>query len=331
MITLPIIDTMPNTAGARLTSNIPIIKVGSTLSDINALLSKAKGAFDTIKNVYIVDDENTLTGVILSREIFRHPPHTKIETVCIDKNNICTVLDTDDQEIAVKKASAMNVESVAVITANQKFVGAISVKELLKILQEETQEDLAAEGHFDMSPALDSILEIPLRESIISRAPWIMLGLLGGIAAAGIIGGFEELLTEHIILAGYIPLAVYITGAVSAQVQMGYIRDTSLNPALPFLPYLIRQSQVVVALTFILSIILLGIGLFIEDMGTAAYAVTLGIGISILSAILTGVIVPKLLAMVVKDPANATAPISTIISDTITIITFFSIAHIFLG
>lgn len=324
-------DILAGTAAARMTTNIPVILTGSTLGDISALFWQAAGAFDTIKNVYVVDEQQKFIGIFLSREIFRHQSHTKIEDVFIPSDRVCIVDGGTDQEIAVKKAIAMNVESVIVTSQNKELLGAISIKELLKILQEETQEDLAEEGHFDMSPRLDSILEIPLMESIRSRAPWIMLGLIGGIGAAMIIGNFEKLLAEHINLAGYIPLAVYITGAVSAQIQMGYIRDTSLNPTLPFKRYLARQALVVGALAVILSLVLLGIGLFIEDIGASAYVIALGIGISILTAVLTGVLIPKLLTLFVKDPANATAPVATIVSDTATIIIFFSIASLLLS
>ena len=324
-------DVALTTALARMTNNVPMILIGSTLADVSALFWKMDGAFDTIKNVYVIDATQKFIGVFLSREIFRHPAHTKVEDVFIPAERVCVIYGTDDQEIAVKKAITMDVDSVVVTTNDNTLLGAISIKELLKILQEETQEDLAAEGHFDMSPRLDSILEIPLMESITSRAPWIVLGLFGGVGAAIIIGYFEPLLAKYIMLAGYIPLAVYIAGAVSAQIQMSYIRDTSLNPNLPFRQYITRQAMVVATLAAILSLVVLGIGLFVEETGHVAYIIALGIGLSILTAIGTGVLVPKLLALVVKDPANATTPVATIVSDTATIIIFFVTASLLLA
>lgn len=165
-------------------------------------------------------------GTVATRSIFDVLLATRVDAVMIPFEKVIKVYGHDDQERAVQTALAHSVESVAVVAPDHTLLGAISIKELMRILQHETQEDLAAVGAYDMSPKLDSILEIPIIESIKNRAPWILFGVGGGTLVAYIVGLFEGLLQAHLILVSFIPLVVYIVGAVSAQLQMLYIRDS---------------------------------------------------------------------------------------------------------
>ena len=165
------------TAAGRLTSRVPMLKSGSTLADLQALMWKSIQTFDTVRDTFIVDDKHHLLGTVASRTVFDKPLQTKVDDIMIPYDTVVKVYDTDDQELAVQTALHHAVESVAVVDHNKKFKGAISIKELMKILQQETQEDLAAEGTYDMSPKLDSILEVSLIESFRSRAPWILIGV----------------------------------------------------------------------------------------------------------------------------------------------------------
>lgn len=315
------------TAGDRLTSVIPVVTNTALLSDVQALFWKEHGHFDTIRDVYVVDENHRFVGSFQSREIFRHPLHTPVHKVMHPPEAVCIVQTTDDQEYAVKQALHYNVESVVVVQADHTLAGAISIKELLKILLEETQEDLAAFGRFDMSPRLDNILEIPLFEAFRNRLPWMLVGLVGGIAVASIVSYFEPVLSAHLILASFIPLAVYITGAVSAQLQLNYIRDLAFYPTLPFKRYLTRQSLVIVCLAAIITTTLLIVTLLFKHLGLTGLVIAGSIGLACLSAIITGIFVPATLAKFIKDPANATTPIATIISDAATILIFFGIAQ----
>jgi magnesium transporter len=318
------------TAAGRMTPRIPIIKAGSTLADLSALLWKSVTTYDTLRDAFVVDAKGVLMGTVTTRSIFSTPLSTKVDDIMIPFDKVVSVHTSDDQELAVQRALAHSVESVAVVDPSNKLVGAISIKELMRILQHETQEDLAEEGKYDMSATLDSILEISLLESFKSRSPWMLIGVGGGMVVAFIITMFEELLAHHIILVSFIPLVVYIAGAVSAQLQMFYIRDSAIYPTLPLFRYATRQGAVVLSLSVILAAILFIAGQFIPGVGSEVDVIAIGTGIAILSALATGVFVPLGLSYIVKDPANATAPIATIVSDTTTILIFFGVATLLL-
>lgn len=78
-----------------------------------------------------------------------------------------------------------------------------------------------------------------------------------------------------------------------------------------------------------IGVALYGIGV-IQNSGDATLAIAVGTSIGIVTAILTGVFLPHLLTWFVNDPANATAPVATIVSDTLSIVILFMTATIFL-
>jgi magnesium transporter len=318
------------TAKGRMTPRVPIIESGKTLADLQALLWKSVATFDTIRDAFIVDKKHHLIGTVSNRAIFDHPLSTRLDDIMVPAEKVVKVLTTDDQEVAVQRALQHSIESVAVVNHEGKFFGAISIKELMRILQQETQEDLAAEGRYDMSPKLDSILEVSLWESFRNRAPWILVGVGGGMVVATIISFFEDLLSHHIILVGFIPLIVYIVGAVSAQLQMLYVRDSAIYPTLPLRQYVLRQGAVVLLISATLGIVLYTVGSFYPGLDTELVTLSVATVIAALTALVTGVLVPHGLSKVVRDPANATAPIATIFSDTATIVIFFAVASVLL-
>ncbi|HEY4498054.1 MAG TPA: hypothetical protein VJA63_00205, partial [Candidatus Paceibacterota bacterium] len=63
----------------------------------------------------------------------------------------------------------------------------------------------------------EEYFKTPVRTLIKQRAPWLVLGLVGGIFAAQIIGFFEQTLETQLILAAFIPLITYMADAISTE------------------------------------------------------------------------------------------------------------------
>lgn len=80
------------------------------------------------------------------------------------------------------------------------------------------------------------MLSLTVATSVRHRLPWLLVGLVGGVLIAGIIGRFEATLQEHLVLAAFIPLVVYMAGAVGTQMEAFIIRDLAIHPGLPFIP-----------------------------------------------------------------------------------------------
>jgi magnesium transporter len=228
-----------------------------------------------------------------------------------------------------------NIKAVPVIERDGRLLGVLSPDALLHILYREMQDDtlhMAGIHHRGVhhEQIFDNILQISVWRSLLHRFPWLLLGLLGGIAAASIIGLFEATLQQHLLLAAFIPLLVYMSDAVGTQMEAFIIRDLAIDQRLRFGRYFLRQLSIIACLGFVFGgLLFLAIaGLY----GEFQIAVVLGFSlfVGIISSVFTGLIIPYLFSRFRMDPANASGPTATIIQDLMTVVIYFSVATILL-
>jgi magnesium transporter len=329
VLTTTVLAPIEHRVKTHTLTNIPIVQKGSTIADVHALLWK-HADFDTIKFVYVVDKKQHLVGIVSFRDLFKHTPQTEVDTI-METHDLVTVPAHEDDERATHLALRHGLQSIPV-TEHGKLIGVIPSRYLLQIFKKDAVEDVseAQAAPDEARRELDNVLELSIFSSVVKRIPWLVIGLGGGVLAAFIITGFEELLAEHIILASFIPLVVYLSGAISAQVQMFYVRDMAVYDKLPMIKYIFRHSVVVLALGAMIAVVLFVINFFARDLGTAASVVSIATMAAVVSAIVTGIGVPYILSKLLKDPASATPPIAIISSDLLTVFLYFYTAQLFL-
>jgi magnesium transporter len=264
-------------------------------------------------------------GVVSIKEVFQEQKLTRASQVMV--THLITVRPHTDQERVVHLALAHDLKAVPVVDRNGVFLGAVLSRALLHTLYRETSEDLLRLAGVKRSEFMfDNVLKLPITKSLEHRAPWLLLGLLGGVLAAGIIGQFEATLQKNLILAAFIPLMVYMADAVGTQMEAFIIRDLAVNPALDFLRYFLRQFIIVCLIGLITSGLLLAISMLLYRDIRVAMVLALSLFIAITSSVVTGLVIPYLFGRLKQDPANASGPVATIVQDILTVTIFFLIA-----
>jgi Divalent cation transporter len=61
------------------------------------------------------------------------------------------------------------------------------------------------------------------------RLPWLLLGLVGAMTSALLVGAFEEQLDKKVLLAFFVPAVVYMADAVGTQTETVLIRGLSVG------------------------------------------------------------------------------------------------------
>lgn len=57
----------------------------------------------------------------------------------------------------------------------------------------------------------------PVSRLVRARTPSLVLGLIGGLVAAYIVNGFENILSSYFVLASFIPVIIYLSDAIGTQ------------------------------------------------------------------------------------------------------------------
>lgn len=177
---------------------------------------------------------------------------------------------------------------------------------------------------------VDNVLKLSLGKSLKHRLPWLLIGLGGGVLSAQIVGNFEDLLSTNLILAGFIPLIVYMSDAVGTQMEAYVIRDFALHPRINFVKYFFKHLVIVVMIGAIISVLLFVASLLFDHELKISLVLSVALFFSVLSSVFTGLIMPRIFEKTKTDPANASGPIATIIQDIVSISIYFLIASLIL-
>lgn len=157
------------------------------------------------------------------------------------------------------------------------------------------------------------------------RLPWLVLGLLGGTVASLVVSRYEEVLSENISLAFFVPIIVYMSDALGTQTEMIFIRELA-TAKVAFWRYLVKESFVGLVL-----------GLFIGSLtGLIAYvwlsstAIAMIVGISMVInmglAPMVALLVTESLYKEHADPAIGSGPFATVIQDVLSLVIYFLVA-----
>lgn len=174
-------------------------------------------------------------------------------------------------------------------------------------------------------------LEDDLKESVASlvkhRLPWLLVGLVGGLALPLVSSKFESLLSENIPLVFFIPIIVYMSDAVGTQSEAIYIRN-SVKGKIKFPTYIFKEMIVGTFLGLAFGLTFGLFAFFWLKSITVATSVGLAMFVNMTLAPGVALLVARALQKEKKDPALGTGPFSTVLQDLISLSVYFIISSL---
>ncbi|MCX7738626.1 MAG: magnesium transporter [Hydrogenothermaceae bacterium] len=247
-------------------------------------------------------------GIITVEYLFSSEPEKKAKDIM--DTNPPTVSPHTDQEVAAWQAVQREEYALAVVDHDGYFLGIIPPKTLLQILLQEHEEDLSIiSGLVESKERIIKSNSTPLKDRILQRLPWLLIGLIGSFLSAGIVDIFEEEIKKHVMLAFFIPTVVYLADAIGTQTEAIVVGFVSLDLKVSDIP--LKETLTTASIGFILFIVsLVVISTFWKDENVA-FVISLAI---LLASTIAGFIVsvfPIILDKLHIDPAYGGGPIAT--------------------
>ncbi len=320
-------DLDKKTVAELITGKIPKFQPEAQVGRVLEILTENANQFDEVEYVVVVDKQDRFVGMVDIKQVMSAKKATEIQGLIRKRNQVWAHLHNHPETVAYL-AIKNDVEAVPIVDKENKFLGVISAEVIHSILYHELRHDmLQLAGVRHQRRNIDNVLDISICRSLLHRSPWLLIGLVGGLFTARVIGFFESTLEKNLILASFIPLIVYMSDAVGTQMEAFVIRDLAIDPKLNFMKYFVKQFRVVLIMgvAFAGLLFLLSVGLYRELR--IAIVLALALGGAILSSVITGMVVPYIFGKLKLDPANASGPIATIIQDLISVVIYFSIAQ----
>jgi magnesium transporter len=315
-----------NSAGGLMAKEL--VKVNenwNVLTCVKEMRAQAENV-TRVHSIYVVDDEGKLKGRLSLKDLLTTSTKTHISEVYIPKVDAVNV--NEKPEEVAKIMSKYDLEAIPVVDEIGRLVGRITIDDIVDVIREEAEKDyqLAAGISQDVE-ADDSIWDLTR-----ARLPWLFLGLLGGVGAAAIMGGFETLLSDYGVLFFFTPLIAAMAGNVGVQSSAIMVQGLANDDLKGSITGRLVKEMLLALLN---GTVLASILLFFTWLWKGSFLTSLAISISLITvtvvAGIIGTFIPLFLHKRGIDPAIATGPFITTSNDIFGILIYFSIAKVILG
>ena len=278
-----------------------------------------------VHSVYVVDNNDTLLGRLSLKDLLVADPKSNVKSIYISKVDFVNVNDTGEHVASIMQKYDLG--AIPVVDDKKKLLGRITIDDIVDLIKEEAEKDYQlAAGITQDVDVDDSIYRLSW-----ARLPWLFLGLLGGIGAAAVMGGFEEVLLEYKILFYFTPLIAAMAGNVGVQSSAIIVQGLANNDIKDSINNrLFKETLLSILNGIILAVFLFGFIYFWRNEIDVALAISLSLVVVIIVAGIVGTFIPLFLNKRGIDPAIATGPFITTSNDIFGILIYFLIAKLIL-
>ena len=313
-----------NSAGGLMAKELVKVNINWTVHECIIELRKQAEEVEQVHTVYAVDDQDKLIGRISLKQLILTPPQTKVEEI-VNKEIKTVTSDADSSEVS-QKMEKYDLVVIPVVDDQNRLLGRITIDDVVDVMMEEAEKDYQmASGISENVEYSDSVFQLTK-----ARFPWLLVGLLGGITGAKIVGLFG-IIEANPILAYFMPLIAAMGGNVGVQssaIVVQSIANNSLKGSI--VARLTKELGVGLLNGVLCAVILFLFNLaFSEDL-SISYAVSTSLLLVITIAAVSGTWIPLVLHKFKIDPALATGPFITTTNDIIGLFLYFTICQYFL-
>lgn len=315
-----------DTAGGLMAKELIKVTIDWTLAECVEEIRKQAENVDVVYSVYVVDSKHRLKGIVSLKSIILSPAHVKVESIYNpDIQEVTT--HTPGEEVA-KIMNKYGLVALPVVDALGRLMGRITIDDVVDFIKEEADKD------YQLMSGISEDVELTDKVWILSRArlPWLLIGLLGGIAGSRVVGLYEGELLIHPQMAFFMPLVAAMGGNAGVQSSAIVVQGLANNTmgTKDIMPKLGKEFMVALINGLICSMVILGYNLIIGSPQSLSLTVASALLSVIIFASILGMVIPLLLDKAKIDPALATGPFITTTNDILGLGVYFTIGQIML-
>lgn len=303
----------------------PAMTADEAVEAIRAHASHLRHDSRTGAYIYVVDDDNRLTGVVPFRELVLLGVGRTVADLM--DHDVISVTPLTDKENAAQILIDYRLVALPVVDAEQRLLGVLTEDDAAEIAEDEATEDAEKQGG-------SAPLEVPyLRASPWhlwrKRIVWLLVLFAAEAYTGTVLRAFEDELDAVVALAFFIPLLIGTGGNTGTQITTTLVRAMATNQVrFRDIPQVLAKEMTtgfMIALAMALAATIrawtLGVG----------PEVTLTVVLSVAAIVLWSSFVSSILPLALKkirvDPAVVSAPMIATIVDGTGLLIYFWIAR----
>lgn len=277
---------------------------------------------DQFYHVILTDPRMRPTGYVTLGRILSSACDVPLRA--IGEDSFRTIEATDEEADVAYIFNQYHLISCPVVDAGGRLVGVITIDDAMNVLDEEHEEDmLRLAGVGDEASLSDSVIQ-----AVKGRAVWLGVNLLTAILASVVIGLFSASINAMVALAVLMPIVASMGGNAGTQsmtvaVRALATRDLTARNA----GRVIRREIAVGALNGLLfGLVMAGVAALWFGVPMLGLVIGLAMLLTLVAAALGGILIPMALERMGVDPALASGPFVTTVTDVVGFFAFLGLA-----
>jgi len=300
-----------NTAGGLMNSSLIKVNIGQDKKGALDDIIRQSEEMEEFYTIYVVEDDDTLQGVVSIKNIIKAHADAKIRDLLI-ADPVYVRADVDQEEVA-RLISQYNLTTIPVVDEHMKLLGRITVDDIIDVMEEESTEDILKFS----GVSEDEELSGSWQDAVKSRLPWLIVNLGTAYLAASVIRHFDATVKQLPLLAAYMTIIAGMGGNSATQALAVTIRRISLSDLTDRQAYNTVLKEFLVGLIngAVNGLVVLCVALFYDANPLLGLVLFLAMTFNLVIAGLTGATIPLVLKRVGIDPAVASSIIITTFTD----------------
>lgn len=319
--------------GRLLTEKFFEISPNQTMAEILSDLRQASDdKYETINNLFVLDDNRLLLGVVSLKRVLRVDPATRANEIM--KIDIISSPVYESAETSARKMSRYGLYALPVVDADNRMVGVFTGDDAQAILREADTEDVLKVGA--VSGDAEPYMSLNVFQLYKRRIPWLLALFIAETFTGAVMRhyGQNDPSLQLASITFFIPLLIGAGGNSGSQVTTTITRALALDEVKSSDTFVVLGKEILTAL--MVGTTLGVLGYLRASLGSplgwsSGPQLSLVVGMALPAIVVWAATVASVLPISAKklgiDPAVMSAPFITTFVDATGLIIYFEIAR----
>ncbi len=315
-----------DTAGGLMSTDTITVRADLTLDVVLRYLRRHTEIPLNTDTLMVVNREDRYVGLLPVRTLLVADPGVSVrEMMVTNRDPIPAHMDSSEVARLFERNDWI---SAPVVDDDNRLIGRITIDDIVDVIREEADHSLTSLGRLGEEDTFSPVLHTAPR-----RAVWLGINLLTAFIAASVINAFQGTIEKVVALAVLMPIVASMGGIAGTQtltvlirgMAMGHINER--NQA-----WLVGREAMVGAINGIIWAVVVAIAasLWFDDI-TLGLVIAAAMVINLITAGVSGALLPLLLQRLGIDAALAGGVILTTVTDVVGFLSFLGLAALAYG
>ena len=320
-----VIQYPDDVAGGLMNTDTITIRARLTLEVVLRYLRRHDEIPEMTDNLIVVNHSDQFIGLLPLRTLLVSDPSVSVREMMVTDVEPIPV-DMSDTDVA-RLFERNDWVSAPVVDANGRLLGRITIDDVVDVIREDADHSFMSMAGLDE----DEDTFAPIMRSAPRRAVWLGINLVTAFIASSVINLFQDTIEKVVALAVLMPIVASMGGIAGTQTLTVLIRGIAMgqvgrnNQA-----WLVNRELLIGILNGILwaMVVAVAASVWFDDWNIGLI-IAAAMVINLVTAALTGALLPLLLTRMRIDPALAGGVVLTTVTDVVGFVSFLGLATVF--